>query len=323
MEPSSCKFSWRNYIDYVHHKLHNMMKESDLTDVTIVSDDKKHFNAHKIVLKACSSVFQNIIEDLPQTNSVIYLRGIQYQEIESILEYMYLGEVTISQQRVYEFLKVAADLEVQNFDRENTDPTSIVNDTSEPMHDMYEASNSKAEHNDDFIFGNTIPSTENRNEKLEESDSANVDIDMDVSNNANMKSHEVGDMKLAYKCNQCDFKAPHKFIMKKHIKVNHADLKVIGNMEKEFPCNQCELKCSNQSNLTRHIQSQHGEKAFCCDQCEKQFKRKDSLKEHIQAAHDKIELVCKICNFTTSYRQDLKRHMKIRHSMSISINAGN
>ena len=70
MEPSSCKFSWRNYIDYVHHKLHNMMKESDLTDVTIVSDDKTHFNAHKIVLKACSSVFQNIIEDLPQSNSV-------------------------------------------------------------------------------------------------------------------------------------------------------------------------------------------------------------------------------------------------------------
>ena len=517
------------------------MKESDLTDVTIVSDDKKHFNAHKIVLKACSSVFQNIIEDLPQTNSVIYLRGIQYQEIESILEYMYLGEVTISQQRVYQFLKVAADLEVKNFDKENTDSTSIVTDTSEPMSDinemgalnqkvehnvetifentiplqeceesaikedqlkndmdvsnnsnqkyhevndlklayrsnqkfimnrhislkekvivyacnqcevkcssrysltrhiqsqheeenieyacnqcevkcssrsnltrhiqsqheekvfpcdqcdkyfkrkdslkehyqadhdkielvckfcdysasyrqdvrkhmkikhnmntdstsiitdthepmsdtyeMVEASNPKDELNDDIILENTIPSTENRNKKLEESDSANIEeqlkINMDFSNNTNMKSHEESDMKLAYKCNQCDFKAPYKFIMKKHIRVNHADLKSIYDDLKEFSCNQCESKFSCRSNVTRHIQSQHGEKAFSCDQCEKQFRRKDSLEEHCQAAHDKIKYVCKICDHTTSYRRDLKYHMKIRHNMSVSINPGN
>ena len=80
--------------------------------------------------------------------------------------------------------------------------------------------------NDDIILENTIPSTENRNKKLEESDTANVEeqlkINMDVSNNTNMKLYEESDMKLAYKCNQCDFKAPYKFIMKKHIRVNHA-----------------------------------------------------------------------------------------------------
>ena len=111
--------------------------------------------------------------------------------------------------------------------------------------------------------------------------------------------------------------------MKKHIRVNHADLKSIYDDLKEFSCNQCELKFSCRSNVTRHIQSQHGEKAFSCDQCEKQFRRKDSLEEHCQAAHDKIKYVCKICDHTTSYRRDLKYHMKIRHNMSVSINPGN
>ena len=195
------------------------------------------------------------------------------------------------------------------------------------MSDTYEmrAPDPKVENNDDIIFENTIPSTENRNKKLEESDSANVEeqlkIDMNVSKNTN--SHEVSDMKLAYKCNQCDFKAPYKFIMKKHIRVNHADLKSIYDDLKEFSCNQCELKFSCRSNVTRHIQSQHGEKAFSCDQCEKQFRRKDSLEEHCQAAHDKIKYVCKICDHTTSYRRDLKYHMKIKHSMSVSINPEN
>ena len=290
MEQSNCKFSWSNYIDHVHYKLHDMMKESDLTDVTIVSDDKKHFNAHKVVLKACSSVFQNIIEDLPQSNSVIYLRGIQYQEIESILEYMYLGEVTISQQRVYEFLKVAADLEVKNFDKEN-----INSDSTEPVSDINEmgALNPKAKHNDDTKLETECVESDMKEDQLK--------IDMDVSNNSNEKYHEVNDMKMAYRSNQ-------KFIMNRH--------------KKEYACNQCELKFSNQSNLTRHIKSQHEEKVSC-DQCEKQFKRKDCLKEHYQAAHDKKEFVCKICDYATGYRKILKKHMKIRHNMSIFINPGN
>ena len=69
-----------------------MMKSNELElNVTLVCDDKKQFKAHKIVLSACSSVFRRIIKDLPKNGSVIYLRGIQHQEMESILEYMYLG----------------------------------------------------------------------------------------------------------------------------------------------------------------------------------------------------------------------------------------
>merc|ERR1712133_174856 len=90
------------------------MRESDqLTDVTLVCDDKKQFKAHKIVLSACSTVFKSIINDLPQNSSVIYLRGIQHQEMESILQFMYLGEVTLSHKTMKEFLDVAKNLEIK------------------------------------------------------------------------------------------------------------------------------------------------------------------------------------------------------------------
>ena len=87
--------------------LHEMMKSNDFTDVTLVCDDKRQFKAHKIVLSACSSVFKSIINDLPHNNSVIYLRGIQHEEMESILEFMYLGVATFYQERMNEFLNVA------------------------------------------------------------------------------------------------------------------------------------------------------------------------------------------------------------------------
>ena len=64
------------------------MKSNELTDVTLVSDDKKQFKAHKFVLSACSKAFKSIINHLLPNSSVIYLRGIHHEEMQSILEFM-------------------------------------------------------------------------------------------------------------------------------------------------------------------------------------------------------------------------------------------
>ena len=91
------KLNWYTYSDHLREMLHEMMKSDQLTDVTLVCDDKRQFKAHKTILSACSTVFKSIINDLPQNSSVIYLRGIQHQEMESILEFMYLGVATFYQ----------------------------------------------------------------------------------------------------------------------------------------------------------------------------------------------------------------------------------
>ena len=84
MQSEKYKINWHTYSDHLREMLHEMMKSKELTDVTLVCDDKIQLKAHKIVLSACSSVFKCIINDLPQNSSVIYLRGIKHQEIESI-----------------------------------------------------------------------------------------------------------------------------------------------------------------------------------------------------------------------------------------------
>ena len=90
-----------------------MMKSDELTDVTLVCDDQKQFKAHRIILSACSTVFKNIINTLPQNSSIIYLRGIQSHEMESILEFMYLGVATFYQERMNEFLNVSKNLKIK------------------------------------------------------------------------------------------------------------------------------------------------------------------------------------------------------------------
>ena len=78
---------WHTFSDHLKNTMHKMMKTEKLSDVTLVCDDKKILKAHKVVLSATSSVFENIIDDLPQNNSVIYLRGINHGEMEAILKY--------------------------------------------------------------------------------------------------------------------------------------------------------------------------------------------------------------------------------------------
>merc|ERR1712126_464412 len=117
MKEQRYNLSWDIYSDHTKEMLHNMMKSEELTDVTLVSDDKKQFKAHKFVLSACSEVFKSIINHLQPNNSVIYLRGIQHEEMQSILEFMYLGETTISQERMKEFINVAKHLEIKEISK--------------------------------------------------------------------------------------------------------------------------------------------------------------------------------------------------------------
>ena len=90
------------------------MKREGHSDVTLVSDDQTQFKAHKIVLSACSPVFEKIIESNPIQHPLIYLRGIKSHELESILQFMYLGEGRFYQERMGEFFKVAKDLQVKD-----------------------------------------------------------------------------------------------------------------------------------------------------------------------------------------------------------------
>ena len=91
----------------------DLYQEESHSDVTLVSDDQTQFKAHKIVLSACSPVFKKIIESNPSQHPLIYLRGIQSYEMESILQFMYLGEGKFYHERMREFIKVAQDLEVK------------------------------------------------------------------------------------------------------------------------------------------------------------------------------------------------------------------
>ena len=111
MHEEKYTLTWHTYSDQLRNILKEMSSDDSFADVTLVTDDKKQIKAHRNILSACSSVFKEILQINTNNNHpVIYLRGIQYSEMESILQFIYMGEAKFYEERMNEFLNVAKNL---------------------------------------------------------------------------------------------------------------------------------------------------------------------------------------------------------------------
>ena len=111
MDQETYSLRWKTFSDHLVLTFRDLGTEGHFTDVTLVSDDQ--IQAHKIVLSSCSPLLKNLLLNNPHSHPLLYLSGVKQQELQSILQYMYLGEVTISQDSVQEFMDIAKDLEVK------------------------------------------------------------------------------------------------------------------------------------------------------------------------------------------------------------------
>ncbi|CAF4936922.1 unnamed protein product [Pieris macdunnoughi] len=102
-----------------HHKtnlveiLEALIKVETYVDCTLVVDDQVTFKAHRVVLAANSPYFQSILADVPMDHCSILFPGVKEFEMRALLEYMYTGEVNVTQAHIPRIMKVAEQLEVK------------------------------------------------------------------------------------------------------------------------------------------------------------------------------------------------------------------
>ena len=110
--------SWHTYSDHLRDFLKELKTTEKFSDVTLVCDDRRYIKAHRYILSACSPVFKDMLEiDTSNVHPLIYLKGIQYSEMQSIMQFIYLGEATINQERKNDFIFVAKSLKITELSR--------------------------------------------------------------------------------------------------------------------------------------------------------------------------------------------------------------
>ena len=77
----------------------------------------KTIQAHKIILSACSDVFKGIFQKQSNLSKqyfpYIYMRGITYENLTSIVDFIYNGEVNVAQEDLNSFLTIAEELKIK------------------------------------------------------------------------------------------------------------------------------------------------------------------------------------------------------------------
>ncbi|XP_023340327.1 zinc finger protein 131 isoform X10 [Eurytemora carolleeae] len=118
---SSEKFClrWNDFESNISVAFRELREEKDFFDVTLACDDSQ-LQAHKVILSACSPFFRNILRKNPHQHPLLYLKGVKYKELVSVLNFMYMGEVNVAQEELNSFLSVAEELRVKGLTQNNS-----------------------------------------------------------------------------------------------------------------------------------------------------------------------------------------------------------
>ena len=270
--------TWHKVSSHREELFKLLFDTQQFSDVTLISNDQHQFKAHKFVLSSCSSVFQTIFDNSPQ-NTTIFLRGVHHEELKSILQFIYLGEAFIHQEKLKEVLNVANDLSIkeikENFLCFDNDVVygmeSNVNE--EPI---IEIKNEQSVGNDMKIGKDNIEDNKNISPEV-----SFVDEDP-LSINAITENY-VSELK--------EIKTPGKRL---------------------YSCRLCDKKLTTKSGINLHMDTAHKNDKFACQECDFQASQRLGLQSHIRHVHAGIKYKCDLCNYKISFK-NRKYHMKFRH----------
>ena len=221
--------SWNEYESHLSRLMRDLMMKTDLSDFTLICEDSS-FQVHKVVLAACSEVFTEIIKQTPGSNSVIYLRGIPAKQMETLVEFMYLGQAQLLQADIEEFINTARDLKIRGIEQD---------------------------YGDDDVDESFVKSLSTKDEKMElEQNSIHRDLSEDTENTSILSPPKQQGKQPkksgSLECLECHMMFSRIGHLNRHRRAIHQGLR-------PHQCNFCIYSASTHSNLKMHIKAKHPE----------------------------------------------------------------
>ncbi|CAH2103412.1 unnamed protein product [Euphydryas editha] len=110
--PQQFCLRWNNYQTNLANCFDQLLQTESFVDVTLACEGQS-LKAHKVVLSACSPYFQTLFMDNPCRHPIIIMRDIKYCDLKAVVDFMYRGEINVSQDQITALLKVAEMLKIR------------------------------------------------------------------------------------------------------------------------------------------------------------------------------------------------------------------
>ncbi|ROT74155.1 putative protein tramtrack, beta isoform-like isoform X2 [Penaeus vannamei] len=118
MSPQQFCLRWNNHQSNIISVFEQLLQSESFVDVTLAVEGMT-LKAHKVVLSACSPYFQAVLASHPDKHPIVILKDVRYTDMRDLLDFMYRGEVSVDQDNLSGFLRVAESLRIKGLTEVN------------------------------------------------------------------------------------------------------------------------------------------------------------------------------------------------------------
>ena len=234
--------TWGSFPVHQSDIFQELFSTGDQADLTLVCEDLKQLRTHKFLLVCSSPVFRSILSNITNTQAVLYLRGVHSEEMESVLEYLYLGQTQISQQKVDQFFKVASDLKIKDISKSERTMEKVVVEEEKEAENLRVKTKAKA--NQQIEVENQV-----KFENYEIHACNYCKRKFTLENSLRKHIETVHSKSEYYSCSQCESSFRDETSLSRHVQSVHAGAKLT--------CRHCQEKYSSKAGLQFHMKRVH------------------------------------------------------------------
>ena len=107
---------WNDFQGNAKNAFGHLRGTADFVDVTLACADGQQIEAHKVILAASSPFFQRILKGNKHSHPLIFMRGMKCDDLTSIVDFLYFGEVKVYQENLDIFLAIAEELQLKGLE---------------------------------------------------------------------------------------------------------------------------------------------------------------------------------------------------------------
>merc|ERR1712098_780205 len=242
----------------------SLRNEIDYFDATLVSEDGVHFYAHKVVLAASSQFFQTSFKAADHPKPMLFFSGINSNLLNSIVDFIYYGEVEISKKNMKSFFEVAErfkmdgipklhENDIYNNDETNEDTIEEPFQFDKSIEEPIQPSVVQLPIKEELIEDNL-----DLNASMNNSSTQSAEFDDPIQTNSHEEAMKVIE-ELCVKtddvwfCKRCDKSFPLKQKLKYHLEKHVRGL--------SYECSICFEVCRSKFILANHKKRKHHSKS--------------------------------------------------------------
>ena len=244
---------WNDFQENIKGAFENFREDENFNDVTLACEDGQQVEAHKVILAASSPFFQKLLGSNKHSHPMVYMRGVKFDDLLAIVDFLYRGEANVFQENLDSFLAIAEELQLEGLmgNRYQSVDNLETGEKCPPPHvsSLIEAGTVVPETYKRETFNNKIVQA-GENTKVtiatnQSSDLAELDeIVKSMMEKSENKCGNPNENRKADRCKVCGKEGKGRDI-KDHIEANHIEGIVL-------PCNLCEKTFRSRNALRIH-----------------------------------------------------------------------